>query len=78
MKRYPGLSDADIAAVRTQANRNLTPDEFNAYVAAPISPDERAAHDDLISWFTRRYPTPAARLAWARRAWQRWNRAATL
>lgn len=78
MSRYPGLSDADIAVVRTQAVRDLTLVEFNAYVAAPISPDERTAHDELISWFTRRYPTPAARLAWARRAWRRWNRAATL
>jgi hypothetical protein len=76
VNRYPGLSDADIAAVRELAERQLTREEFTAYVSAPCSPEERAEHDEMIAWFTRRYPTPAQRLAWARRAWRRWGRAA--
>jgi hypothetical protein len=76
VSRYPGLSDADIEAVREMADRQLSLEEFAAYVSAPVTAEERAGHEELIVWFTRRYPTPAERLAWARRAWRRWNRAA--
>ena len=51
------------------AERRLAPDEFAAYVAAPMSDDERREIGDLIDWFMRRYPTPAARLAQARRSY---------
>lgn len=76
MTRPLGFSDADIAAVREMADRRMSPEEFAAYVSAPVSPEEQAESDDLVAWFTRRYPLPGSRLAWARRAWQRWSRAA--
>jgi hypothetical protein len=51
--------------------RRLTPEEFEAYVSAPMTTDEREEMESLLSWFQRRYPTGAERLRWARRAWLR-------
>jgi hypothetical protein len=34
---------------------------------------EREAVMELVEWFRRRYPTPLARLAYARRAYARWH-----
>ncbi len=58
--------------LRAVAERRLSPQEFEAYVAAPISDAERAATLELVDWFCRRYKTPAERLAYARRAYRRW------
>lgn len=66
---------ARVAAVRTLAERRLSPEEFEAYVNAPLSNDERAAQDELVAWFLRRYPTPADRLRYARAAHRRWRAA---
>jgi hypothetical protein len=73
--RYSGLTDVDLAAVRAASQRELTCDEVAAYAAAPMTAEERAGIDEMIDWFTRRYPSPGERLAWARRAWRRLNRA---
>jgi len=56
------------------ANRALTPDEFQAYVNQPISPDEREGVLDLVRWFTTRYSTPLERLAYVRRTMARWGK----
>ena len=48
-------------------------DEARAYLDAPMSDDEREHTLSLVSWFRRRYPTPADRLAYVRRAYKRWN-----
>jgi hypothetical protein len=56
--------------LRRIAERRLSADEFEAYVGAPMSDDERREVIDLIDWFMRRYPTPAARLAQARRSYE--------
>ena len=48
--------------------------EFVRRADAPLSPEEIAETRELVAWFTRRYPTGAARLAYARRAWERWSR----
>ena len=61
-----------VARVRELAVRPLSFADFDAYVNAPMSDEERAEILSLIAWFTRRYPTPAERLAYARRASQRW------
>lgn len=61
---------------RRLAERELPLDEYRAAAAVPIGEDERRDIVSLIRWFCRRYPTPAERLAYARRAYARWTRAA--
>ena len=41
--------------------------------AIPITDDERESVLALVRWFRRRYPTPAERLAYVRRAYARWR-----
>lgn len=60
-----------VAEVERHAGRTLSVAEFDAYVGAPISERERAEILALVDWFRRRYPTPAARFAYARRAFRR-------
>jgi hypothetical protein len=43
----------------------------------PIGPEEREDVLSLVRWFTRRYSTPAARLAYVRQAYARWQRTAS-
>jgi hypothetical protein len=59
--------------IRRIAERRLTLEEVNAALSVPISDAERADVLALRAWFTRRYPTPADRLAYVRRAYQRWT-----
>jgi hypothetical protein len=49
------------------AERKLSAEEFDAYVKAPMSDEEREEILASIAWFTRRYPTAAQRLAATRR-----------
>lgn len=58
--------------LRAFAERRLSPEEFEAYVRAPISDAERSATLELVAWFCRRYPTAGERLAYVRRAYRRW------
>jgi hypothetical protein len=60
-----------LARIRTLADRQLSPAELDAYVGAPWGDGEREAALELITWFTRRYPTPLERLRAARRAYRR-------
>jgi hypothetical protein len=60
--------------IRRSWDRRLTAGEFEAYVRAPMSDREREEILSLADWFTRRYPTPAERLAYLRRAHARWVR----
>ena len=55
-------------------DRVLGPAEARAYLDAPISQAERDEVLALVNWFKRRYPTPAERLAYVRRAYARWRR----
>jgi hypothetical protein len=64
-----------VARLLEFAERQLTVEDFNARVHAPMTPEEREEGLDLIRWFKRRYPTPAERLAYCRRAYERWKRA---
>ena len=66
---------AVLAEVATLAERQLSHEEYAARAAIPIGDAERAETLALIAWFTRRYPTPADRLAYARRAYAAWTRA---
>ena len=67
-------SAAALRRVRELAERRLSAEEFDAYVHAPISDSERDEILSSIAWFMKRYPTPAERLAAARRAYQQWAR----
>jgi hypothetical protein len=55
-------------------DRPLGPEEARAYLDAPITQAERDGVLALVRWFRRRYPTPAERLAYVRRAYARWRR----
>jgi len=57
--------------VRQMAERQLSREEFDAYVNAPMSDDERTEIRSLIAWFCKRYPTPLERLRAARRFYRR-------
>ncbi len=48
--------------------RELTPEEFDAKLGRVLAdPVEQESIRELIAWFSRRYPTPEGRLAYARR-----------
>ncbi len=64
-----------LARVRELTNRKLSSEEFEAIVRAPMSDAEREGIWALIDWFTRRYPTPLERLAYVKRAYERWRQA---
>jgi hypothetical protein len=75
MRKFEPPSPEVVAHVRAFAERQLSPEEFEAYVRAPMSDFEREQIDEMYTWFTRRYPTAGERLAYARRAYARWARA---
>jgi hypothetical protein len=56
-----------IAELEAFENRALTPEEFEARVAAPWTPEELADFEALVGWFRRRYPTAGDRLRAIRR-----------
>jgi hypothetical protein len=56
--------------IRHYVNRRLSAEEFEAWVRAPTSEEERAEILSLVAWFTRCYPTARERLASARRGMQ--------
>jgi len=72
MSRTNPPSQVDLRATRRFAERVLAADAFDAYVNAPVSKDEREEAVRLIRWFSKRYRTPAQRLAYVRRAYARW------
>ena len=53
-------------------DRVVSLEELRAATETPLTVDEREAILSLSRWFCRRYPTPAQRLAYVRRAYQRW------
>lgn len=68
-----GLSDDVRARLRAMSERRLSAEEFARAEAVPISDDEHEETLALVRWFTRRYPTPADRLAYVRAATARWR-----
>jgi hypothetical protein len=60
-----------VEAIRNLSERRLSAEEFDAYVEAPMTEDERRTIQELIAWFQRRYPRPLDRLVSARRAYAR-------
>jgi formylglycine-generating enzyme required for sulfatase activity len=64
----------NLRQLHEEANRRLSADEVARYLDAPVTDAERENAQALCDWFVRRYPTPAARLAYVRRAYARWTR----
>jgi hypothetical protein len=62
--------------LREEVNRTIDSETARAYLDRPWAPGEREQALALIRWFKRRYPTPAERLAYVRRAYARWSRTA--
>ena len=75
MKRVTPVSADARRRLSTLAERELTADEVRAALRTPLGDAEREESLSLIRWFRRRYPTPAERLAYARRAYRRWSAA---
>jgi hypothetical protein len=67
MTRLVRISRSEVERIEAEANRQLTPEEFRAWADGPIPEAELTEKRELIRWFRKRYPTPAARLRWARR-----------
>jgi hypothetical protein len=65
-------SPAALARVAALSERRLSAEEARAALAVPLGEAEETESRSLIRWFRRRYATPAARLAYARRAYRRW------
>jgi hypothetical protein len=76
MKGEPAPDPVVLARVRALADRQLSPEEVRAALAVPLGEQEEQESRALIRWFRRRYPTPAERLAYVRRAYRRWQAAA--
>lgn len=74
MKPSPPPGPLALARVRALAERVLEAEEFRRLLAVPIGEAEAEEARSLIRWFRRRYPTPADRLAYSRRAYRRWTR----
>ncbi len=64
------------AAIERAVNAPATAADVRRALEQPISAEEREDVLSLVRWFTRRYPTPAARLAYIRQAYARWRRIA--
>lgn len=63
-----------VRRVRALSERTLSVEEFRAWADSPIGDEERRGIEELIAWYTKRYPTAAQRLAHARIAHRRWAR----
>jgi hypothetical protein len=74
--KLSALPDAARARLAGLANRELSEDEWRAQAALPLSREEAESTLALVRWFRGRYPTATSRLAHARRAYARWQRAA--
>jgi hypothetical protein len=71
-KRMQAPSNEALKRIRAIAERQLSAEELDAYVHAPMSEAERQEILDSVAWFRRRYPTAGDRLAAARRAYKQW------
>jgi hypothetical protein len=63
---------AALARIAALSERRLSAEEARAALAVPLGEAEETESRSLIRWFRRRYATPAARLAYACRAYRRW------
>lgn len=68
------ISPEALTRIRDLAERELSLEEFDAYIHAPMTEEEREDILQSIAWFRKRYPTAGERLAAARRAYRQWTR----
>ena len=54
-------------------DRAVTRDELRETLDRPIPAEERDEVISLLRWFTTRYPTAEARLAYVKQAYARWQ-----
>lgn len=59
--------------LRAATDRVMSAKQARDYIECPVSANEREDVLALVRWFRRRYATPAARLAYVRRAYARWR-----
>jgi hypothetical protein len=62
-----------LSRARKLANRTLSRKQIEKALQLPISAQEYADKQELITWFNTRYPTTIERLAYIRRAHLRWR-----
>lgn len=62
-----------LSALKRESERSLSAEAAHEYLSAPVSDLEREEVLALADWFSHRYPTPLARLAYARTAYARWR-----
>jgi hypothetical protein len=60
------------ARIDDELNRRVSAADVQAALDGDISPAEREAFTELVTWFRTRYPTPEARLAYVRRTYRQW------
>lgn len=63
-----------LRARRACIHRQLSLEEVDAYLSQPITEEERRSVLELVTWFRRRYPTPAERLRYVTQAFRLWSR----
>lgn len=65
MRQEPAHPETEaLAGALVHAERQLTLEEFEAFLRSESSDEALAEKQSLIDWFTRRYSTPAARSAY--------------
>jgi hypothetical protein len=72
--RLTSPSAEALARIRALSERRLSQQELAGRLGEPVSAEEQQETRELIRWFRRRYPTPGARMAYARRKWAEWSR----
>jgi hypothetical protein len=60
-------------AVAQAIDRRVSVEDLRRELEGPIDAAEREDVLSLVHWFTSRYPSPEARLAYVRRVYARWQ-----
>jgi hypothetical protein len=60
--------------IDARINRMVTAEEIRRALDRRIPSSERDEVEQLIRWFTTRYPTAGARLRYVRQAYDRWRK----
>jgi hypothetical protein len=72
VSEYSNIDPDIVREIREMAEAPVPLEELRARWARELPEAELAENIALIDWFCRRYPTPEARLRYARSAYERW------